>query len=387
MNGEKHQTSLRDQELTLMGKLAAHGQSLCLDGLPGVGKTSLLTEFFQNQNKPGSRVASLYVDLQKTGEIIETIRRFILENTSPSAERVVIAFDHCEFAADLGNDPIITYLHQVKKEHNGRFSFFFAGNNPPNELLELSNGLNITVKPLNFQQHQIFLKNLQQFFAFAITDFQSEEIFQLCGGHLGLTVATLNTAQEQITRFRWENFKEELGNYPNIKKTLNKIWFALPKNRQKILRTFAQTDTTKSAEILHDLEDLEKKGFLRKQNNRFLFFSKLFENFVRREDEDPTATRLRIEEKTGRVFREGTDITSLLTATEFFLLSYLCQNANKVISRHQILTELSQKRGGSGFSDEALDQLVVRLRSKIEKDRNNPQHLLTLRSRGFQFIP
>ena len=39
-----------------------------------------------------------------------------------------------------------------------------------------------------------------------------------------------------------------------------------------------------------------------------------------------------------------------------------------------------------GVTDQALDQLIFRLRKKIENNPNQPRHLLTIKGRGFKII-
>ena len=77
-----------------------------------------------------------------------------------------------------------------------------------------------------------------------------------------------------------------------------------------------------------------------------------------------------------------------LTNQEFKLLSFLVKNPNRVASRDEIIQGVwSDTKTQEGVSNEALDQMVFRLRKKIEDEPDNPKHLLTIKGRGFRFIP
>jgi DNA-binding response OmpR family regulator len=77
--------------------------------------------------------------------------------------------------------------------------------------------------------------------------------------------------------------------------------------------------------------------------------------------------------------------TVRLTLMEAQLLRYLVKHAGKVVSRKSILEDVW------GLNEDtdtrAIDNFVVRLRRYIEEDPGSPQHLLTVRSVGYRFVP
>lgn len=90
---------------------------------------------------------------------------------------------------------------------------------------------------------------------------------------------------------------------------------------------------------------------------------------------------LRISIEEGRVVRGNDELA--LTATEFRLLSTLASNAGRVLSREQILEMVW---GYDHYGDLRLvDAHVRRLRTKIELDPSNPDHLVTVRGLGYRF--
>jgi phosphate regulon transcriptional regulator PhoB len=72
-----------------------------------------------------------------------------------------------------------------------------------------------------------------------------------------------------------------------------------------------------------------------------------------------------------------------LSPTELKLLFFLSQNPGRVYSRNQIIDHVW---GDDTFiTDRAVDVHIRRLRSQIEKDMENPFHILTVRGFGYKF--
>lgn len=72
-----------------------------------------------------------------------------------------------------------------------------------------------------------------------------------------------------------------------------------------------------------------------------------------------------------------------LTTHQFKLLSYLVHNANRVLSRDQIMDEIVGKDWSP--TDRSVDVLVGKLRGKIESDPANPLLIKTIRGAGYKF--
>jgi DNA-binding response OmpR family regulator len=84
------------------------------------------------------------------------------------------------------------------------------------------------------------------------------------------------------------------------------------------------------------------------------------------------------------VLRRGTEDIHC-TRTEFRLLCELAANANKVLSREQLLDRVW---GYDYFGDGRLvDVHIRRLRTKVEPDPALPRHILTVRGMGYKLVP
>jgi DNA-binding response OmpR family regulator len=73
-----------------------------------------------------------------------------------------------------------------------------------------------------------------------------------------------------------------------------------------------------------------------------------------------------------------------LTGMEFDLLRVFVENANRVLTRDQLLT-LTRNREWEPF-DRSIDIRIARLRRKIETDPAKPQAIKTVRGAGYMFI-
>jgi DNA-binding response OmpR family regulator len=75
----------------------------------------------------------------------------------------------------------------------------------------------------------------------------------------------------------------------------------------------------------------------------------------------------------------------MLTALEFKTLKYLAQNARRVISRDELLNEVW------GYENypctRTVDNHMLKLRQKLEKNPSRPVHFLTVRGAGYKFFP
>jgi len=68
------------------------------------------------------------------------------------------------------------------------------------------------------------------------------------------------------------------------------------------------------------------------------------------------------------------------------LLRFLIENQGKVLDKEAIINAVwKEAKTTLGVTDQALDQLIFRLRKKIEENPNNPTHIQTIKGRGFKF--
>src|SRR5271170_2485320 len=74
-----------------------------------------------------------------------------------------------------------------------------------------------------------------------------------------------------------------------------------------------------------------------------------------------------------------------LTSQEFKVLRFMIQNAERVLSREELLNVVWGYRNYP--STRTVDNHILRLRQKLEKDPANPLHFRTVHSSGYKFVP
>ena len=75
----------------------------------------------------------------------------------------------------------------------------------------------------------------------------------------------------------------------------------------------------------------------------------------------------------------------IVTPKEFKTLEFLTKNAERVISRDELLDKVW---GYDSYPcTRTVDNHMLRLRQKLEKDPSNPSHLLTVHGLGYKFVP
>lgn len=75
-----------------------------------------------------------------------------------------------------------------------------------------------------------------------------------------------------------------------------------------------------------------------------------------------------------------------LTRSEYRLLCLLVRNADRIVTREIIFSELWDHMGDF-VDDNTLSVYIRRLREKIESDPSQPKHLVTARGFGYRWIP
>jgi DNA-binding response OmpR family regulator len=82
------------------------------------------------------------------------------------------------------------------------------------------------------------------------------------------------------------------------------------------------------------------------------------------------------------VMRDGCPV--VLTAQEFKTFQFLVQNADRVISRDELLNEVW---GYQNYpSTRTVDNHILKLRQKLERDPSSPVHFRTVHGMGYKFV-
>jgi DNA-binding response OmpR family regulator len=83
------------------------------------------------------------------------------------------------------------------------------------------------------------------------------------------------------------------------------------------------------------------------------------------------------------LWRDGNPVQ--LTSQEFKVLKFMIQNAERVLTREELLNHVWGYRNYP--STRTVDNHILRLRQKLERDPANPLHFRTVHSSGYKFVP
>ena len=94
---------------------------------------------------------------------------------------------------------------------------------------------------------------------------------------------------------------------------------------------------------------------------------------------------LKVDENRNEVWVDGKLIP--LSKKEYQLISYLYQRPGKICSRDEIIAGVwPEVADAEGVSDAAIDQMIHRLRMKIEPDLSQPRRLISRKSFGYILV-
>jgi DNA-binding winged helix-turn-helix (wHTH) protein len=203
------------------------------------------------------------------------------------------------------------------------------------------------------------------------------EIMQLTSGQGKITklaVESLLASEEKP-----DSVKDFLLTQKTIRASLKDIWQSLSPAEQADLLEGTFTDP----EVADYLGNV---GLVADHKITIPLFAEYIKKYAHAESAG--SQKIMYDENTNTITKGVTTLSDQLTSSEFRLLRYLLQNLEKVVERDELIGVVWQgNKSTAGITDQAVDQLVFRVRRKIEEDPNNPRHLQTVKGRGFRFVP
>ncbi len=196
---------------------------------------------------------------------------------------------------------------------------------------------------------------------------EKKEVEKLTGGHGKLA----KLSYEAILADPGEKDIEKLLlSKPQIKGALFEIWNYLTPEEQNDLREGS------------DNEFLSKMHLL--ENGKLTI--PLFASYIKLLPQTESTSKLKYDAERNEILKGSETLTDRLTPSEFRLLRHLMVNQDRVSEKDEIIQAVwSDSKTREGVTDQALDQIIYRLRKKIEDDPNNPHFIQTIKGRGYKF--
>lgn len=292
---------------------------------------------------------------------------------------VVFLFDRFEDYLPMLTPQFFSNLRVLRDRAKYRFSAIFPLSRPLEEIVE--NELisdyyefvvgNIVYLPLMNKSILDFrLAYIQKQANKKLSEETINEIIKLTGGVGKLARVSAEALLEDPDQADLSEFLLSNG---RVKAVLEEVWKYFTPFEQNLI------EENKANESSH----LVAVGLIK--GNRFAL--PLLEEFAKKQNE--AENHKIIFNKESKEIKKGKQIISdSLTSSEYKLLSFLLNNPDRILERDEIINAVWGDLGTTqGVSEQALDQLIFRVRKKIEENPNSPSYLLTVKGRGVKFTP
>ncbi len=202
-----------------------------------------------------------------------------------------------------------------------------------------------------------------------------DKIFALTGGlgKLWLVSVEMCLSNGNWATKQWNNLGDFLSSNTRVKAVLLEIWKSLSPYEQGLVE---QGKTQESSHLV-------AVGLVK--NNKFAV--PLLEEFARIQT-NTASDSIVLDQATNEIKKGQIILSEGLTSSEFKLLKFMVSNGEKILERDEIIQAVwGELSSTAGVSEQALDQLIFRVRKKIEENPNQPKHIQTIKGRGFKFTP
>lgn len=298
---------------------------------------------------------------------------------------VVFLLERFETYVPLVTQDFFNNLRSIRNKAKYKFSVVFSVTRPLEDSLEPS----LLADFYEFvADHHVYMSlldmpglifrraYLEKLTGQKIPDETLEKILTLTGGHGKLTRLSLEIASSPTHKDISGN---SLLSHKTIRGALFEIWNFLTPDEQNDV--FAAGKGQPASNTF-----LQNIGLL---NNGKITIP-LFATFIKESlsQEVHEEQHILYNPDTNTITKGHGVLSDVLTNSEFRLLRLLLEHKDTVVDREQIVQAVwTDSKNYAGVSDQAVDQLVFRLRKKIEDDPNNPVHIQTVKGRGVKFTP
>lgn len=195
-----------------------------------------------------------------------------------------------------------------------------------------------------------------------------DKIIELTGGLGKLWLVSINAYIQEDPK---ENLMNFLLSNTQTKAVLSEIWRSFTPFEQNLI---ANEGANNSAHLV-------AVGLIK--NNKFAV--PLLESYAKNEFKNKK-NEIKFDESTNEIKNGDLILSEGLTSSEYKLFKYLVTNPEKILGRDEIITNVwGNQASVAGVTEQALDQLIFRLRKKTEQNPNSPTHIQTIKGRGFKF--
>ena len=296
---------------------------------------------------------------------------------------IVFLFDRFDEYIPMLTSEFFTNLRSLRDRVKYQFSIVFALSRPLEECIEadlLADFYEFVTGHLVYLSLQdevslsFRLSYLEKITSKSLSSQQKAELLQLTGGHgrlMRICAESLLAAPQE------EDVRRYVLSQKTVQDALKKIWKTLSPSEQHVLShtSSSPSDSTK--------DYLIRIGLLRENTLTIPLLESFLEEHKKEDDKPQT---IFFDENTQEIKKGDVVLSDGLTSLEYRLLVFFLHNSERILDREEIIQAIwEENKSIAGVTDQALDQLIFRLRKKIEDNPNAPSHLVTVKGRGFKF--
>src|SRR5258708_3360847 len=328
--------------------------------------------------------------LQYQDELIlfQGLKEAIYYLTAENNLTVVFLCDRFETYVPAATQKFFSNLYILRNQAKYHFSVIFSLNRLLEEYLDSSlfsdfyeyfEDATIYVPIIDRPTLDFHIERLEKISGKKIQKDVFNTLLKITGGHGNLTRLSvefiLSHTEMNTADISYNQLATFLLSQKAVIKNLQDIWNILTKDEKNVLLSpEGKTPSTylKDINLLHN-------GII---TIPLLSLAAIQKHFTSLRKES-----LVFNEKTNDILKGNTSIGSVLTSAEFKLLTFFLRNQNRIVNREEVIQVVwESNQTTAGVTDQALDQLIFRLRKKIEPDVNNPAYLQTIKGRGFKLV-
>jgi DNA-binding winged helix-turn-helix (wHTH) protein len=297
---------------------------------------------------------------------------------------IVFLFDRFEEYLPVVTSEFFTNMRTLRSRAKYKFSVVFSLYRPLEDFLEASvladyfefvAGHVVYLPVADAETTKFRIEYIEKITGKTLAEKTKEELISLSGGSgrlikLGVEAVLANGDTHK-------DLGEFLLNQKTIKTALLEIWSILTQEEQKSLLSGKYDGQVSSF--------LEQMGLVKDKKVQIPLLERLMGSQFDQQKEEQA--KIVYDEQTNAITKGEDILSDQLTASEFRLLRYMLQNSDRIVEREELINIVWQdNKSTAGITDQAVDQLIFRVRRKIEEDANNPQHLMTVKGRGFRLV-
>ena len=218
-----------------------------------------------------------------------------------------------------------------------------------------------------------FIKFISTSFAVKLTGDLEKAILDKCGPSPWLI-------KECVRYYYQSKDSVDLFNHDSLNLKLNILWQELGRDEKKVIDKVLKKESVPEGSEREGLNYLIKTGLLIKKYKKIILTIPLFANFCKKLIQEKNKIGVN---QQGQVMAGNVIIEGFFSRREKRVIKLLLQNQGGVVRRDTLGKAVWQTEVDDKYTDWALDQIIKRLRNKLEKLGLDRHFIKTVKNQGY----